>query len=83
MRDRARGYCRTPTSRPETCSSSSTRARRSPRRRPGNPVKMSRVADGPDSRLPWLNEHTDEVLAAELGLDPDELEAFRLEGVIG
>jgi crotonobetainyl-CoA:carnitine CoA-transferase CaiB-like acyl-CoA transferase len=50
---------------------------------PGNPVKMSRVAEGPDSRLPWLNEHTDEVLVAELGLDQGELDAFRLEGVIG
>src|SRR5690606_32603555 len=36
---------------------------------PGNPVKMSKVAEGPESRVPWLGEHTDEVLAAELGLD--------------
>ena len=50
---------------------------------PGNPVKMSRVSDGPDKRLPWLNEHTDEVLVALLGLNQDELDAFRAEGVIG
>ena len=50
---------------------------------PGNPVKMSRVADGPDGRLPWLNEHTDEVLVAELGIESEELEALRTEGVIG
>ena len=29
---------------------------------PGNPVKMSKVAEGPETRVPWLGEHTDEVL---------------------
>ena len=33
---------------------------------PGNPVKMSKVAEGPETRVPWLGEHTDEVLRAEL-----------------
>ena len=26
---------------------------------PGNPVKMSKVAEGPETRVPWLGEHTD------------------------
>ena len=35
---------------------------------PGLPVKFADVAEGPETRVPWLGEHTDEVLAAELGL---------------
>jgi len=50
---------------------------------PGNPVKLSKVAEGPETRVPWLGEHTDEVLTAELGLDADRLEALRAAGVIG
>ncbi len=50
---------------------------------PGNPVKMRGVAQGPETRVPWLGEHTDEVLAAELGLDVEDLEALRADGVIG
>ena len=49
---------------------------------PGNPVKMTNVVDGPDARVPWLGEHTDEVLAAELGLSGAELAALRADGVI-
>jgi formyl-CoA transferase len=49
---------------------------------PGNPVKMSKVADGPDTRVPWVGEHTDEVLRAELGLDDAELADLRAEGTI-
>jgi formyl-CoA transferase len=49
---------------------------------PGNPIKMSAVADGPDSRVPWLGEHTDEVLSAELGLTDAELAELREDGVI-
>jgi len=49
---------------------------------PGNPVKMSDVAEGPESRVPWLGEHTDEVLAAELGLGDAELAKLRAAGVI-
>jgi crotonobetainyl-CoA:carnitine CoA-transferase CaiB-like acyl-CoA transferase len=49
---------------------------------PGNPVKLSDVAEGPETRMPWLGEHTDEVLAAELGLADAELAAFRADGVI-
>ena len=46
---------------------------------PGNPVKMSGVAE---PRHPGLGEHTDEVLAAELGLDADAVAALRSDGVI-
>jgi formyl-CoA transferase len=50
---------------------------------PGLPVKFADVAEGPESRVPWLGEHTDTVLAEELGLDPDGLSALRSEGAIG
>jgi crotonobetainyl-CoA:carnitine CoA-transferase CaiB-like acyl-CoA transferase len=50
---------------------------------PGLPVKFADVAEGPESRVPWLGEHTDEVLASELGLRADELSALRSEGAIG
>lgn len=49
---------------------------------PGNPVKLSKVAEGPERRVPWLGEDTDAVLGAELGLDDDELARLRAEGVI-
>jgi crotonobetainyl-CoA:carnitine CoA-transferase CaiB-like acyl-CoA transferase len=49
---------------------------------PGNPVKLSEVAEGPETRVPWLGEHTDEVLQAELGLSADELAALRAAKVI-
>jgi formyl-CoA transferase len=41
------------------------------------------VAEGPETRVPWLGEHTDEVLAAELDLGTDELAKLRADGVIG
>jgi len=50
---------------------------------PGNPVKMSAVSEGPDTRPPWLGEHTDEVLAAELGLSAQALAELRADGAIG
>ena len=49
---------------------------------PGNPVKLSGVAEGPETRVPWVGEHTADVLGEELGLDDAELEALRAEGVI-
>ena len=49
---------------------------------PGNPVKMSKVAEGPETRVPWLGEHTDDVLSRELGLAAAELDSLRAEGVI-
>jgi formyl-CoA transferase len=50
---------------------------------PGNPVKLSAMAEGPETRVPWLGEHTDAVLAAELGLDDAERARLREAGVIG
>jgi formyl-CoA transferase len=49
---------------------------------PGNPVKLTNVTEGPETRVPWLGEHTDEVLAAELGLDEPSLAQLRADGVI-
>ena len=49
---------------------------------PGNPVKLTNVAEGPETRMPWLGEHTDTVLGAELGLDAAALAALRADGVI-
>jgi crotonobetainyl-CoA:carnitine CoA-transferase CaiB-like acyl-CoA transferase len=49
---------------------------------PGNPIKMSKVSEGPDVRMPWLGEHTDDVLGSELGLDGATLARLREEGVI-
>jgi len=49
---------------------------------PGNPIKMSRVAEGPETRVPWVGEHTDALLADELGLGADELADLRASGVI-
>ena len=35
---------------------------------PGNPVKLSKVPERPERRVPWTGEHTDEVLREELGI---------------
>jgi crotonobetainyl-CoA:carnitine CoA-transferase CaiB-like acyl-CoA transferase len=50
---------------------------------PGLPIKFGEVAEGPETRVPWLGEHTDEVLAAELGVERSELDSLRGRGVIG
>ena len=49
---------------------------------PGNPVKMSKVAEGPEHRMPWVGEHTDDVLPDELDLDEAELTKLRDAGII-
>lgn len=49
---------------------------------PGNPVKLSEVPEADEKRVPWLGEHTDEVLSGELGLDDAELRRLRDAGVI-
>ena len=49
---------------------------------PGNPVKLSAVAEGPEQRVPWLGEHTDDVLAAELGYDADRIATLKAAGAI-
>jgi crotonobetainyl-CoA:carnitine CoA-transferase CaiB-like acyl-CoA transferase len=50
---------------------------------PGNPVKMSKVAEGPETRVPWVGEHTAGVLATDLGLSETEIAALRDDGAIG
>jgi crotonobetainyl-CoA:carnitine CoA-transferase CaiB-like acyl-CoA transferase len=50
---------------------------------PGNPVKLTKVAEGPETRVPWIGEHTDEVLRSELGLDEAALARLHADGVIG
>lgn len=49
---------------------------------PGNPIKMSAVAEGPETRVPWLGEHTDRVLHDELGLSTDDLRDLRTRDII-
>lgn len=49
---------------------------------PGNPIKMSAVAEGPETRVPWLGEHTDAVLHEELALNEAELAELRASGAI-
>ena len=50
---------------------------------PGNPVKLSNVEEEHEQRVPWLGEHTSEVLGKELGLDDTEIAALVERGVIG
>jgi len=49
---------------------------------PGNPVKLSKMTEGPETRVPWLGEHTAAVLGDELGLSADELAELGVAGVI-
>ena len=49
---------------------------------PGNPIKLSKMQEGPETRMPWVGEHTAEILHAELGLDDDQLDKLRHDGVI-
>jgi len=49
---------------------------------PGNPIKMSKVSEGPEMRVPWIGEHTNEVLTEELGLSETELENLKKTGII-
>jgi crotonobetainyl-CoA:carnitine CoA-transferase CaiB-like acyl-CoA transferase len=48
----------------------------------GNPVKLSRAAEGPVARFPSLGEHTDAVLRELLGAGDAELAGLRERGVI-
>ncbi len=50
---------------------------------PGLPVKFGDVAEGPETRVPWVGEHTDEVLKEELGTSDEELARLHQSGVIG
>ena len=44
---------------------------------PGNPSRCRRWPKAPRPASPWVGEHTDEVLRAELGLSDDELATLR------
>jgi formyl-CoA transferase len=41
------------------------------------------MTEGPETRVPWLGEHTDEVLTAELGVSVERLAELRARGIIG
>lgn len=49
---------------------------------PGNPVRISGVAQGPETRVPWLGEHTDDVLGTDVGLSAADIERLRADGVV-
>jgi crotonobetainyl-CoA:carnitine CoA-transferase CaiB-like acyl-CoA transferase len=49
---------------------------------PGNPVKLSKVPESPETRVPWVGEHTRDVLRAELDLDDAALDRLIDNGVI-
>lgn len=49
----------------------------------GNPIKMSRVAEGPHHRFPDAGQHTAQVLSELLSLEPAEIERLRASGAFG
>jgi formyl-CoA transferase len=49
----------------------------------GNPIKMSKLPEGPVHRWPTLGEHTDEILRTDLGMDAGEIARLRETGAIG
>jgi len=49
----------------------------------GNPIKLSRMAEGPVRRFPSLGQHTAEVLRADLGLSDAEIAELAARGAIG
>jgi crotonobetainyl-CoA:carnitine CoA-transferase CaiB-like acyl-CoA transferase len=49
---------------------------------PASPVRLSAMTADADEPVPWLGQHTDEVLQSELGLSADELSALRTHQVI-
>jgi crotonobetainyl-CoA:carnitine CoA-transferase CaiB-like acyl-CoA transferase len=49
---------------------------------PGNPVKLSGAPERDDRRIPWLGEHTEEILEEDLGLSAAEIGSLRAEGVV-
>jgi crotonobetainyl-CoA:carnitine CoA-transferase CaiB-like acyl-CoA transferase len=50
---------------------------------PGNPALIVDRIEGGDRRIPWLGEHTDEVLRNELGLTDAAIENLRSSSVVG
>jgi crotonobetainyl-CoA:carnitine CoA-transferase CaiB-like acyl-CoA transferase len=50
---------------------------------PGNPALIVDRYEGGDRRIPWLGEHTDEILRDELGLTDAAIEGMRSSSVVG
>jgi formyl-CoA transferase len=50
---------------------------------PGNPALIVDRSEGGDRRIPWLGEHTDEILREELGLTDAAIEGMRSSSVVG
>ena len=50
---------------------------------PGNPARIVDRPEGDDHRMPWLGEHTDEILRAELGLSDEAIASLRASSVVG
>ena len=49
---------------------------------PGNPVRIHTAPGTEDTRVPWVGEDTDQVLAAELDLAAAEIAQLRADGVV-
>ena len=48
----------------------------------GNPIKLSRMQEGPDRGVPLLGEHTTEVLVELLGVDRATVDGWIAEGIV-
>jgi crotonobetainyl-CoA:carnitine CoA-transferase CaiB-like acyl-CoA transferase len=48
----------------------------------GNPIKMSKVAEGPESNVPFMGEHTVSVLRSVLELDSTAIDELVAAGVV-
>jgi formyl-CoA transferase len=48
----------------------------------GNPIKMSKVAEGPETDVPGMGEHTLAVLRDLLGLDEESIQELVASGVV-
>ncbi len=49
---------------------------------PGNPIKMSGMAEGPETRVPHHGEHTTEILSTELDLAESAVDTLREQGIV-
>jgi crotonobetainyl-CoA:carnitine CoA-transferase CaiB-like acyl-CoA transferase len=48
----------------------------------GNPIKMSRIADGAPGTIPTVGQHTNEILHELLGLDAAAVARLRSDAVV-
>jgi crotonobetainyl-CoA:carnitine CoA-transferase CaiB-like acyl-CoA transferase len=49
---------------------------------PGNPVRIHTAPGTEDTRVPWVGEDTDRVLASELDFSGDDIARLRADGVV-